>query len=290
MRFVKSILITLLFSILAGCSLIKTIYGNAPEAVHWWLDDYFNFTQAQSALLKPALHQLHDWHRQTQLPVYISLMQQMQNDLSQEKISPETVCATLNTMQDHLQTIQLESSPIIIELAPTMTDKQLAYFAKKLNKRAEKWKSEWLQETQEEQLAARLEKMIDYAERIYGDLNKSQKTMLKQKLQVSHFKPEVSYQEILRRNEDALRTISTLAKSKLTEDQQEQLLRQAFLRLRNSPSTTFNVYAEQAKKRSCEIIADLHASTDNKQKQHAVDWLEKLITQLKALSYIPTGA
>ncbi len=114
--------------------------------------------------------------------------------------------------------------------------------------------------------------------------------MLKQKLQVSHFKPEVSYQEILRRNEDALRTISTLAKSKLTEDQQEQLLRQAFLRLRNSPSTTFNVYAEQAKKRSCEIIADLHASTDNKQKQHAVDWLEKLITQLKALSYIPTGA
>lgn len=285
MRLLKLIIMLLLIGWLGSCSLVKTVYNNAPEAMHWWLDDYFNFTQAQSALLKPALLKLHDWHRQTQLPVYINFMQQMQNDLSQEKISAETVCTTISTMQDYLQAIQLEASPIILEMAPTVTEKQLAYFENKLHKRAQKWKSEWLQETPEEQVAARLEKLVDYSEKIYGNLNKTQKVMLKQKLAASDFKPEITYKEILRRNDDALQTVKTLANANLSEVQQQQLLKQAFKRLRDSPNKTYQAYADQAKLRSCEILAELHATTDSRQKQHAIEWLEKLIGQFKTLSY-----
>lgn len=287
MRASQLLVISLLTLLISSCGLIKTVYNNAPEAMHWWLDDYFNFTQAQSALLKPALHQLHDWHRQTQLPTYISLMQQMQNDLSQEKLTPATVCSTISAVQDNLYTIQLEASPIIIEMAPTISDKQLAYFQKKLQKRAQKWQSEWLQETREEQLEARLEKTIDYAEKIYGNLNKPQKNLLKQKILAANFKPEISYQEILRRNDDALQTINALAVTNLGQAQQQLLLKQAFQRLRNSPNNHFQRYAEQAKQRSCEMIADLHATTDAKQKQHAMVWLESFITQFKSLSYVP---
>lgn len=85
MRIPQLIIITFLALALNGCSLIKTVYSNAPEAMHWWLDGYFNFTQPQNAVLKPALHKLHDWHRQTQLPLYIKFLQQAQHDLSEEK-------------------------------------------------------------------------------------------------------------------------------------------------------------------------------------------------------------
>jgi hypothetical protein len=285
MRTKKFITVVLLALTLGACSVVKTIYSNAPEAVHWWLDGYFDFTQSQNARLKPALHKLHDWHRQTQLPLYIKGLQQIQGDIRHEKIDAETVCSTLSTMQDHLQTIQLEAIPIIVEIAPSLTDKQLAYFEKKLHKRALKWQSEWLQDTEEEQLEARLEKMIDYSEKLYGRLQIQQKSMLKQKLRNAHFKPEISYKEILRRNDDALHTINILAKQRLSEAQQQQQVLLAFQRLRNSPNPAFQAYAEQAKQRSCEIFADLHASTDEKQKQHAIAWLENLITQFKALSY-----
>lgn len=173
-----------------------------------------------------------------------------------------------------------------MEIAPNLSDKQLEYFEKKLNKRAQKWQSEWLQESAEDQLNARLEKMIDYSERLYGRLSKSQKAMLKQKLADANFKPELSYKEILRRNEDALQTISALKTAKLAIAQRQQLLSQAFQRLRSSPNHVFQQYAGQAKQRSCEIFADLHATIDNKQRQHAFEWLENLITQFKALSNI----
>jgi hypothetical protein len=284
MHTTKLSIIFLLAISIVSCSLVKTAYNNAPEAMHWWLDDYFDFTESQNATLKPALHALHDWHRQTQLPLYVEMLQKIQNDLSKETIEPSTVCESMNTMQDFMQNLQLESSSTIIEIAPLLSDKQLSYFQKKLQKRTLKWKSEWLQETREEQIEARLEKTIDYAEKVYGYLSKPQKNMLKQKLLASNYKAEITYTEVLRRNEDALQIVTSLKRENLDQEQKQTLVKQGFDRLRNSPNPVYENYANQVKQSSCEMIADLHATTDVKQKQHAKAWLDNFITSFKSLA------
>lgn len=285
MRTTQLIVIFLLAITIVSCSLVKTAYNNAPEAMHWWMDDYFDFTATQNMKLKPALHALHDWHRQTQLPLYVELLQNIQSDLSKEAIEPSVVCETMNTMQDMVQNIQLETTATVVEIAPLLSAQQLSYFQKKLEKRTLKWKSEWLQETREEQIEARLEKTIDYAEKVYGNLNKSQKNMLKEKLLASNFKAETSYTEILRRNEDALQIVTLLKQENLDHEQKKTLVRQGFERLRNSPDPAYQSHANQVKQRSCEMIADLHATTDVKQKQHAKAWLESFITVFKSLGF-----
>jgi hypothetical protein len=284
MRITQLIVIFLLAIGIVSCSLVKTAYNNAPEAMHWWLDDYFDFTESQNEKLKPALHALHDWHRQTQLPLYVEMLQNIQSHLSKDEIESSTVCETMKSMQDIMQNIQLETSSTIVEIAPMLSDKQLSHFQKMLQKRTLKWKSEWLQETQEEQIEARLEKTIDYAERVYGNLNKSQKNMLKQKLLASNYKAEISYTEILRRNEDALQIVTSLKRENLDQEQKKSLVKQGFERLINSPDPVYKNYENQVKQGSCEMIADLHATTDLKQKQHAKAWLESFITAFKSLA------
>lgn len=283
MRTTQFIVIYLLAITIVSCSLVKTAYNNAPEAMHWWLDDYFDFTAAQNKKLKPALHALHDWHRQTQLPLYVELLQNIQSDLSKEAIEPSAVCKNMQTMQDMMQNIQLETTATVVEIAPLLSNQQLSYFQKKLEKRTFKWKSEWLQETREEQIEARLEKTIDYAEKVYGNLNKTQKNMLKENLLASNFKAETSYAEILRRNEDALQIVTLLKQENLDNEQKKTLVRQGFEQLRNSPNPDYQSHANQVKQDSCEMIADLHATTDIKQKQHAKAWLENFITVFKSL-------
>jgi len=286
MRSYRLVIIFLVALAAVSCGLIKTVYNNAPEAMHWWLDDYFDFTPVQSEQLKPALHALHDWHRQTQLALYIEMLQKIQSDLSREKLEASAVCESIIAIQNGMRTIQLESSPIIIEIAPMLSAKQLSYFQKMLQKRALKWKSEWLQDTREEQLEARLKKTIGYAEKLYGGLNQLQKSMLKQKLLAANYKPEMSYTEILRRNQDALQLVTALNQKnqdRIDKDQAQQLLKQGFERLHNSPNTVYQQYAEHIKLHSCEMIADLHTTTDNKQKKHAQEWLENLILQLSSL-------
>ena len=284
MRIIQLIIILLMAIGIASCSLIKTAYNNAPEATHWWLDDYFDFTEAQSKELKPALHVLLNWHRKTQLPLYVEMLQKIQSDLSEESIEPSAVCETLNSMQDAMQAIQFESSPVIVEIAPMLSDKQLSYFQNKLQKRTLKWKSEWLQDTREEQIEARVERAIDYAEKVYGNLSKSQKLMLQQKLLASNYKAEVTYAEVLRRNADALEIVKSLQRENLDQEQKLILVKQGFDRLKNSPNPVYQNYANQLKQSNCEMIANLHATTDAKQKKKKKAWLENFITTFKSLA------
>ena len=283
-RTTNHIVIFVLAISIVSCSFVKTAYNNAPEAMHWWLDDYFDFTESQNKKLKPALHALHDWHRQTQLPLYVEMLKKIQSHLSKEEIESNTVCETMQPLQNLMHNIQLETSSTIIEMAPLLSDKQLSYFQKMLQKRTAKWKSEWLQETQEDRNDARLEKTIDYAETFYGSLNKTQKNMLKQKLLASNYTPEIQYTEILRRNEDAMQIVTSLKRENLDLEQKQTLVKQGFERLKNSPDLVYQNYANQVKQSSCEIIAELHITTDLKQKQHAKAWLESFITAFEWLA------
>lgn len=284
MRKFQLMVVFLLAINIVSCSLIKTAYNNAPEAMHWWLDGYFNFTASQSTKLKPALHTLHHWHRETQLPLYVERLQKIQSDLSQDTITASTVCETMNNTQDMMQNIQLESMTIITEIAPLLSDKQLIYFEKMLQKRALKWESEWLQDSEEAQIEARLNRTIDYAEKLYGHLNISQKKMLKQKLLSSDYQAAMSYTELLRRNEDALQIMIGLNRGNLDQNEQERLLKQGFSRLINSPNSGYQDYADQLKLNTCDMIANLHATTDTKQKEHAKAWLENFIAAFKSLA------
>lgn len=286
MRFIQCVLILLLVGLINSCGLVKTVYNNAPEALSWWLDDYLDFTQAQKSVLNPALHRPHDWHRQNQLPSYIAILQDLQRIVIKEQISPLEACEKIEKVKSNFRELQLEFIPIIIEIAPLLTDKQLQYFQTKLEKRALKWKSEWWQETSEEQIEVRVEKIEDFAEKVYGNLNESQHAMLKQNLAIMPIKPALRYAEILRRNEDVYQIVAALHNESLSTENKSQLVKEGFERLQNSPNPVYQAYANQVKQHTCEIIADLHARTNAKQKQHAKDWLENYIVQFSSLSTV----
>ena len=291
MRLAKYLFILLFCSLMASCGLVKTAYNNAPMLAIWWLDDYLNFTPAQNVVLKPALQKLHHWHRQNQLPHYITQLQGMQTSLANDQISPNEACEKIDAVKLSTYTLQIETIPIIIEMAPLLSDKQLKYFQQKLVKRAEKWKDEWWQDTKELQLEARLEKTQDFAEKVYGDLSDDQLSQLKHSLEQAAINPAISYAEIERRNDDAfaiLKTLQTQASTQastqaLSEEEKYQLVKAGFDRIQKSPNSIYQHYADTLTKHTCETIAGLHATTSAKQKLHAKNWLQDYIVQLNGL-------
>lgn len=274
MRSAKYFFMVLIVSLIASCSLLKTSYNNAPALTIFWLDDYFSFNQAQNLALKPSLQALHIWHRQNQLPNYLSLLQEAQTSLANDNISANDVCEKLATIRLSIYTLQIESIPTIIEMAPQLSTKQLTRFQKKLEDRAKKWRNDWWQETKEGQLEARLEKTEDFAEKMYGDLNDSQLIMLKQRLEQATINPAISYKEIERRNNDAFNILSALQNQSLTLEEKSQLIKAGFDRIQKSPNLDYQTYANNITNYTCQTIANLHATTSAKQKLHAKNWLQ----------------
>lgn len=282
MRTLKTFFILSLAVAMISCSLVKTAYNNAPALIAWRLDDYFNFNEAQKAILKPALHDLHAWHRKHELPRYVSLLNDISHDLSHD-VSAATACQRIESIKSHVQTLQAHITPIIVDIATTLSDKQLQHLQKKLEKRRQEWKEEWWQETIEEQREVRLEKSQEFAEKVYGDLNENQINLLKQAIARHAIDPAMLYAEMLRRDEDALTILKALRDPALSNEEKTQLVRAGFERMQHSPNPAYQAYIDTVTQHSCEAISSLHATTTAKQRLHAQQWLEDYKTQFTQL-------
>lgn len=265
-----------------SCSLVKTAYNNAPALVAWRLDDYFNFSEVQKAKLKPALQDLHAWHRKNELPRYVSLLNEIHDDLNHD-VNAQIACQRIASIKSNVQTLQTKIIPIIVDVADTLSEKQLQHLQKKLEKRNQEWKEEWWQETIEEQREVRLDKSTDFAEKVYGDLNEKQISLLKQSIAKSDIDPAIIYAEILRRHEDALTILKALRNPASSNEEKSQLVRAGFERLQHSPNPAYQAYIDKLTQQTCETIASLHASTTAKQRHHAQQWVDDYKTQFTQL-------
>ena len=59
---------------LGACSAIKLGYNQLPDISYWWLDGYVDVREPQVTRLRDEIARLHAWHRQTELPRYASLL------------------------------------------------------------------------------------------------------------------------------------------------------------------------------------------------------------------------
>lgn len=282
MRIIKNFFILALALSIISCSLVKTAYNNAPVLIAWRLDDYFNFSDAQKAKLKPALQELHTWHRKNELPRYVSFLNEVKNDLSHD-VSAQIACERIDSIKSNAQVLQTQFIPIIVNLAGTLSDKQLQHFQQRLEKRNEEWKNEWWQETTKEQQEVRLDKAKDFAEKVYGDLNEQQINILKQSIAKNNFDPALVYSEILRRDEDAVTILKALRNPDLSTEEKSQLVRVGFERMQHSPNQAYQTHIDNITQQTCETIATLHASTNAKQRLHAQQWVEDYKTQFTTL-------
>jgi Spy/CpxP family protein refolding chaperone len=286
MPYLRVAVIFIFACLVNSCGLVNTAYNNAPELIGWWLDGYFEFTKSQKAQLKLALHDIHDWHRKQQLPEYVNILSELQSVVSKDNIKPSEACEKIEQIKSSVTTLQLAFVPAITTMAGTLSDRQLAYLSQKLSERADKWKSEWWQDTPEAQVKARLEKIEDYAEKVFGRLSKTQRARIKHQLENSDIQPSITYAEILRRNEDIVQIITAIRNPTLSQDDKYALVSAGFERLQLSPNLVYQAYAKQVNQRTCEIIADLQQSTDHTQKAHAVAWLGKYISQFSNLALV----
>jgi hypothetical protein len=281
MQIIKNLLILLLAFSTLSCSLVKTAYNNAPVLIAWRLDDYFNFSETQKAKLKPALQDLHAWHRKNELPRYVALLNEIHDDLSHE-LNAETVCQRMEAIKANAQALQTRFIPIIVDLGATLSDQQLQHLQKRMDKRNQEWKEEWWQETPEAQQEVRLDKSKDYAEKIYGDLNDKQIKILKQSI-ANHSDPALVYAEILRRDDDALNILKALRNPATSNEEKSQLVSAGFERMQHSPNLAYQAHIDKVTQQTCVTIASLHANSTAKQRLHAQYWVEDYKTQFTTL-------
>lgn len=144
--------------ILSGCSTLSISYNHADWIALWKIDQYFDISYEQGASLKPRLVNLHDWHRQEELLLYVDFLQEIhdrwQDGFTVDEI--QWIVHRYRTLRDRL-TIRIvsEGSPFLVTLDRT----QVQYFQSVIDDENRDLLKE-IGETPEERLARRTKRFI----------------------------------------------------------------------------------------------------------------------------------
>lgn len=268
---------------LAACSAIKLGYNNIDGVAYWWLDSYLDFTDEQEGRVREDLDRLHAWHRSSELPQFIALLQAMEQAAPAE-VSAAQACSFITQAQQRLEALSERAEPAVVTLALGLTPGQLSHLERKYEKVNEEFRKDWIQPTASEIAEKRLDKFIERGEMIYGKLDDTQRAVLRRQLQQSSFDGRRVLAERQRRQRDTLQTLRKVAGQPIPLGEARALMRAYLERQKQPADPSARAFQQSLIDEACANAAALHNSTTAAQREAGARRLRAYQRDLRELS------
>ena len=281
-RIISLLVLVLLLALLQACSAVKLAYNQAPSLAYLYLDGYLDFNDTQSLQVKADLAKFQGWHRQTQLPAYIDLLQKTQPKMLQN-ITEKQACEIFADVRQKASNLVDYAEPAAIGAAMTFTTRQLSAMERKFAKSNTAWREEFLDGSAKDLFDKRQKSAVKRGEMLYGSLNEQQISLLAAQIEKSKFRGAQSYAERQRRHKDILQTLGKVVANPQDLEAVSRDMRALLARSTVSPDAAYRRYQEQAIDDACASFAELHNTTTPEQRKKAVNVLAGYEQDFRAL-------
>jgi hypothetical protein len=267
---------------LGGCSLIKLGYSQASPLVFRWLDRYVDFDDAQSLRTRAALDDALAWHRRTQLPDYVQLLERAEVEVLGDA-TPERMCAWAAEIRRRVDPILERLAPAVADVAVTLTPAQLAHIEKRFADNNEEFRDEHLQRNPKRRERANVRRVVDRAEMLYGRLDDAQRDLVAERVRQSPYRAELADAERKTRQQEAIAFLRRLREANAPRDDAVEQVRAFLGAIDRSPREEHRRYVERVTAHNCALASDLHNATTPEQRREAARRLNGYRNDLRAL-------
>jgi len=276
------VVLVLVLSTLAGCSILRFGYNQADHLTYWWIDRFVDFNDAQKSRARAALVQWFSWHRRTHLPGYATLLARSQS-LVLEDITAERTCGLWNDLRGYMDSAFERALPMTAEMVLTLAPQQIQNIERRYAKINEEFRDEHLEGDEPRRLKKSIKRTVERVEFFYGDLDKAQQALIAQWVTRSPYEVNIWNAERHRRQQDLVQVLRRLNAENSTQDKAQMALRAYLERIYSSPNDNYRKYAEQLWVYNCAFVANLHNTTTAMQRKHAVKKLKDWESEIRAL-------
>ena len=166
----------------AACSQLQLGYNNADTVIAYSLDSYLDLDDEQERLARSSIAALHRWHRGTQLPGYVQLLDEAQRKVA-GPVTPADVREFNAGMRRALMAIGEQAAPDLARLALTLKPAQVDRLAERLARDTSKARRELVRFAGPESLDQRVERYVEQAEDWFGTLTPAQRATIRASLE-----------------------------------------------------------------------------------------------------------
>lgn len=272
----------MLLAWLGGCSNVPLAYNNGAQLAWWWVDGYFDFNREQTPAVKQGLDRLFDWHRSTQIGLYLPLLAAAQTQVT-EATTAALACRWQDQVRDLLEPTLERTLSGAADVLPSLGEPQFKHLEQRYVKVLAEMRDDFLQPDLAVRHKQAVKRALERAERLYGRLDEPQRRVINAGVAASPFNPELWWQERQRRQRDTVQTLRRLAADKADRDQQLAALRTLVARLERSPDPTYRAYQLKLADYNCALAAQIHNATTPAQRKQARETLKDWETDLRQL-------
>jgi hypothetical protein len=290
MKLRRIIGLALLALALAGCSMVRLAYDQAPNLLYWTIDSYVDVGSEQAPVLRDSIERWFVWHRRTQLPDYAALLTRAQREVT-EPTTPVAVCAWQAEIERRLDSALEQAVPASAALLLTLTPEQLLHIERRMSKGNDEMRADFAQADPAERRAKSLARSVERFEMLYGRLDAAQRDTLAALLAASPFDPERWLSERRVRQREVLQALTAVSTAARSGADRDAVLQQAVLAARlivehsaRSPRADYRAYQQRLTQDNCALIATMHNSMTPAQRQAARAKLNGWEDDLRALS------
>ena len=160
----------------SGCG-TKFAYNNISWFVVSYIEDFVTLSNSQESELEERLDLLKQWHKETELPLYISQLEVIQNT-DRSDINSAFITEQSDQINDHIRSIVSKFSPDIYALSMQFNSKQDKEFLKNFREKQHEYYEERLSLDDEDSRERYRSRIEDRLERWLGTVSKEQKQII----------------------------------------------------------------------------------------------------------------
>lgn len=271
-------LLVALLIVLSGCSRMNLAYRNLDMLVTWSLNDYLDMSNDQQSRFREQLREHLGWHCRTQLPDYLDALERMQLQVRQGQLDSTALQAHYQKAKQAIHVIAVEVTPTTTQLLRDLDDAQVREFGEALAKDQREREEKYLQPPLPQQVRERAERMQERIEQWTGSTSKAQRQRI------------VEWAEALgaqnsRWLEARVQWQNALHDAVVDRHQPGFEARIARL-LQDRDSFWTEAYRTNfanTEQTAIDLISDLYAMSDEKQRRHIDDRLQDMLQDLGSL-------
>lgn len=159
-----------------GCN-IKSLYNQLDWIIPWFVNSFLPLNNQQNAILDDRLDVILEWHRNTQLPVYVDTLRTIIDDVK-SGLSNDNLDYVMNLFRKFQEDFTDYIKPEMADFMKTLTDQQVDILLRNFEKNNEEYKSKNIDLPEIKIRNNFAEDMKKNLERILGKLSEKQKEII----------------------------------------------------------------------------------------------------------------
>jgi len=164
---------------LVGCSSTTFVYNRLDFIIPWYVGKYVDLSRDQKKFLDSQLAPFLSWHRNEELPGYLSIVDEIEQSLGSE-VTAGQISTLAGRFEEAWLRIELRGLEWMLALGQELSREQMNEFVASLREKQQEYKEEYLPRSDEEYREEAYDNLEDSAQDFLGRLDWGQRTTLEE--------------------------------------------------------------------------------------------------------------